>query len=56
MSTVYSYRRDIYGKVGIQGENKLQQLRDPRLRSCGGSKQNTAVPPPPLTAKTPGKR
>ena len=27
MSTVYSYRRDIYGKVGIQGENKLQQLR-----------------------------
>ena len=23
MSTVYSYRRDIYGKVGIQGENKL---------------------------------
>ena len=28
MSTVYSYRRDIYGKVGIQGENKLQQLRD----------------------------
>ena len=27
MSTVYSYRRDIYEKVGIQGENKLQQLR-----------------------------
>ena len=27
MSTIYSYRRDIYGKVGIQGENKLQQLR-----------------------------
>lgn len=27
LHTVYSYRRDIYGKVGIQGENKLQQLR-----------------------------
>ena len=27
VSTVYSYRRDIYEKVGIQGQNKLQRLR-----------------------------
>ncbi len=27
ISTIYSYRRDVYDKVGIQGSNKLQQLR-----------------------------
>ena len=27
VSTIYSYRRDIYGKVGILGSGKLQQLR-----------------------------
>ena len=27
VSTLYSYRRDIYGKVGIQGSDKLRQLR-----------------------------
>ena len=27
VSTVYSYRRDIYEKVGIQGPDKLRRLR-----------------------------
>ena len=27
VSTIYSYRRDVYGKVGILGSGKLQQLR-----------------------------
>lgn len=27
ISTIYSYRRDVYGKVGIIGSGKLQQLR-----------------------------
>ena len=55
MSTVYSYRRDIYEKVGIQGENKLQQLRV-RVSLMRREQTEYGGSSAPLTAKTPGKR
>lgn len=55
MSTVYSYRRDIYEKVGIQGENKLQLLRCPRLAHAAGANRIRRFPPAPSNGENAGQ-